>query len=217
MGRKIKGVGDKTTEIGKGLSTHVTAPIAAVGAASVAAWKEVDGAMDTVTTKTGASGEALADMQQRVKNLAESIPTDFQTAADAVGEVNTRFGLTGDALESLSGDFVKFAELNDTDVSSSIDSVQSAMAAWGIQAEDAGLVLDTMNKAGQDTGISVDKLSDMLKTNKTALDEAGLSFPTPPCSSRTWTKTVSTQEQHSPASRRLCRTPPRKENPPTRH
>ena len=175
-GGKLKTVGDKTTEIGKGLTTHVTAPIVAVGAASTAAWKEVDAAMDTVTTKTGASGEALEDMQQRVKNIAETIPTDFQTAADAVGEVNTRFGLTGDALEDLSSDFVKFAEINDTDVSSSIDSVQSAMAAWGIKAEDAGLVLDTMNKAGQDTGVSVDKLSDLLKTNKTALDDAGLSF-----------------------------------------
>ena len=164
------------TVLGKGLTTHVTAPIVAVGGASVAAWKEVDEALDTVTTKTGASGEVLEDMQQRVKNIAETIPTDFQTAADAVGEVNSRFGLTGDALEDLSSDFVKFAEINGTDVSSSIDSVQSAMAAWGIEAEDAGLVLDTMNKAGQDTGVSVDKLSDLLKTNKTALDDAGLSF-----------------------------------------
>ena len=175
-GGKLKTVGDKTTEIGKGLTTHVTAPIVAAGGASVAAWKEVDEALDTVTTKTGASGEALEDMQQRVKNIAETIPTDFQTAADAVGEVNTRFGLTGDALEDLSSDFVKFAQINGTDVSSSIDSIQSAMAAWGIEAEDAGLVLDTMNKAGQDTGVSVDKLSDLLKTNKTALDDAGFSF-----------------------------------------
>ena len=176
VGSKIGEVGGKIKGAGETLTKGVTAPIAAVGAASVAAWKEVDEAMDTITTKTGASGEALADMQQRAKDIATTIPTDFQTAADAVGEVNTRFGLTGDALQNLSGDFVKFAQLNDTDVSSSIDSVQSAMAAWGIGAEDASLVLDTMNKAGQDTGISVDKLSDMLKTNKTALDEAGLSF-----------------------------------------
>ena len=175
-GDKLKAVGDKTTEIGKGLTTHVTAPIVAAGAASVTAWKEVDEAMDTVTTKTGASGEALEDMQQRVKNIAETIPTDFQTAADAVGEVNTRFGITGDHLEDLSSKFVKFAQLNDTDVSSSIDTVQSAMAAWGLQAGEAGSVLNVLNKAGQDTGISVDKLSDMLKTNKTALDEAGMSF-----------------------------------------
>ncbi len=176
VGGKVQAVGDKMKAVGQGMTTHVTAPIVAAGAGAVAAWKEVDEAMDTVTKKTGASGEALEDMQQRAKNLAQSIPTDFQTAADAVGEVNTRFGLTGDALEDLSGKFVKFAELNDTDVSSSIDSVQSTMAAWGIEAEDAGKVLDLLNKAGQDTGVSVDKLSELLKTNKVALDEAGMSL-----------------------------------------
>lgn len=176
VGDKIKDVGGKVTEAGKAITTHVTAPIVAAGGASVAAWKEVDGAMDTVVKKTGAGGEALEDMQQRVKNIAETIPTDFQTAADAVGEVNTRFGLTGDSLEDLSAQFIEFAKLNETDVSSSIDKVQSAMAAWNIPAEDAGKVLDTINKAGQDTGISVDRLTDLMKTNKTALDEAGLSF-----------------------------------------
>lgn len=176
VGDKIKDVGGKVTEAGKAITTHVTAPIVAAGGASVAAWKEVDEAMDTVVKKTGAGGEALEDMQQRVKNIAETIPTDFQTAADAVGEVNTRFGLTGDSLEDLSAQFIEFAQLNETDVSSSIDKVQSAMAAWNIPAEDAGKVLDTINKAGQDTGISVDRLTDLMKTNKTALDEAGLSF-----------------------------------------
>ena len=176
VGEKIQGVGGKVTEAGKTLTAGVTAPIAGVAAASVAAWTEVDEAMDTVTKKTGASGDALADMQQRAKNLAASIPTDFQTAADAVGEVNTRFGATGDQLEDLSGKFIKFAELNDTDVSSSIDSVQAAMAAWGLETDQAGDVLDVLNKAGQDTGVNVDKLSNLLKTNKTYMDEAGLSF-----------------------------------------
>ena len=176
VGEKIKNAGGKVTDAGKTLTTGVTAPIAGVAAASVAAWTEVDEAMDTVTKKTGASGDALADMQQRAKNLAASIPTDFQTAADAVGEVNTRFGATGDQLEDLSGKFIKFAELNDTDVSSSIDSVQSAMAAWGLETDQAGDVLDLLNKAGQDTGVNVDRLSNLLKTNKTYMDEAGLNF-----------------------------------------
>lgn len=172
-GEKLGDIGGKVKGAGEALTKGVTAPIAAVGAASVAAWKEVDEAMDTVTTKTGASGKALEDMQQRAKNIAETIPTSFQTAADAVGEVNTRFGATGEELEDLSTKFVQFAELNETDVSSSIDSVQSAMAAWGVETKDAGLMLDMLNKAGQDTGVSVDKLSDMLKANKTAMSEMG--------------------------------------------
>ena len=174
-GAQLKNIGDKVTGVGTTLTTHVTAPIMAVGAAGIAAFKEVDEAMDTVITKTGASGDALEDMQNRVKNLATSIPTDFATAGTAIGEVNTRFGLTGDALEDLSGKFIKFAQINGVDVNGSIDTVQAAMAAFGLSAEDAGNFLDVLNKAGQDTGVNVTKLAQDLTANSTALKELGFS------------------------------------------
>ena len=175
-GEKLNDVGGKMQSLGGTLTKSVTAPIMGVGAASVVAWKEVDEGLDIVTKKTGATGEALQDMQDRTRNIAKTMPTDFATAGTAVGEVNTRFGLTGDALEDLSVKFIKFAELNDTDVSSSIDNVQSMMAAWGVETEDAGLMLDMLTKAGQASGVAVDTLSQQLMQNKTALDDMGLSL-----------------------------------------
>lgn len=175
-GEKVKEFSDKVTDAGETLSKTVTAPIVATAAASVAAWGEVDEGMDTIIKKTGASGEALEDMQNRAKNLATQIPTDFSTAAEAVGEVNTRFGLTGDELETLSGQFIKFADLNDTSVSSAIDNVQASMAAFDMDASDAANVLDILNKAGQDTGISVDKLANDLTSNAAVLQEMGMGY-----------------------------------------
>lgn len=176
VGEKIVELGTKTEKLGNFLNKYVSVPVVAAGSAGVAAFKSMDEAMDTVTKKTGATGGALEDMQNRAKEIAETVPTSFQAAADAVGEVNTRFGLTGDALSDLSTKFVKFADLNDTDVSSSIDNVQTVMAAWGVETEDAGLLLDTLTKAGQDTGVSVDTLSQALSSNKTYLDEMGFSL-----------------------------------------
>lgn len=174
-GDKIKEVGDKTTEVGKGLTTHVTAPIVAMGAASLAAFNEVDKGMDIITQKTGASGKALEEMQSSMKNLATSIPTDFETAGSAIGEVNTRFGLTGQKLEDLSGKFIKFAQLNNTDVSTAIDNTQKVISAFGLKAEDAGALLDTMNAVGQRTGISMDTLAKSMVTNSAALQQLGFS------------------------------------------
>lgn len=174
VGNKMQEIGGKMQAAGSTLTKNVTAPIVGIAAASAAAWKEVDEAMDTVVTKTGASGEQLEEMKDIVSNIATDIPADFQEIGDAVGEVNTRFGLTGPALEELSSQFIKFARVNNTDVSSSIDSVQSAMAAFDVSAEDAGKFLDMINKAGQDTGVSVDKLADDMKTNAEALKEMGL-------------------------------------------
>lgn len=173
-GESLKNVGGKITSVGEGLTKSVTAPIAGVAAASVAAWSEVDAAMDTITTKTGASGAALEDMQNRAQNIATTIPTSFEAAGTAIGEVNTRFGLTGDELEKLSTQFIQFAEINGTDVNASIDSVQKVLSAFGLSAEDAGAVLDTLNKVGQDTGISMDTLSGLMVSNATAFQGFGL-------------------------------------------
>lgn len=126
-------------------------------------------------SKTGASGDALEEMQTSARNIAKSIPTDFATAGSAVGEVNTRFHMTGQELEDLSQQFVEFASLNDTDVSSSIDNTQKVMEAFNLKSKDAGALLDTMNKVGQDTGISMDTLASSMVSNAASLKELGMS------------------------------------------
>jgi phage-related minor tail protein len=173
-GSKMQEVGGKISEVGEGLTTHVTAPIVAVGAASLAAFSEVDSGLDIVEQKTGATGQTLEDMNQTVKDLATEIPTDFETAGAAVGEVNTRFGLTGQALDDLSGKFIKFADLNNTDVSTSVDNVSGVLNAFGQDASDAGDLLDAMNATGQATGIDMDTLASALQTNAVQLKELGL-------------------------------------------
>lgn len=161
--------------VGKEMTKSLTVPIAAAGAGAVAAWKEVDEGLDTIVTKTGATGDSLAEMEDIMRNIATTIPTDFQTAGSAIGEVNTRFGVTGKQLEDLSLKFIKFAEINGTDVSNSVDSVSKAMAAWGLDASSAGDMLGALNMVGQNTGVSVDTLSSLLATNATQLQGLGLS------------------------------------------
>ena len=176
VGEKVQAVGDKMSSIGSTMTKTVTAPLVGVGAASIAAFKEVDSGMDIVVQKTGATGEALAGMQSVVENLATTIPTSFEAAGTAVGEVNTRFGLTGQSLEDLSKQFIQFAELNGTDVSTSIDQAQKALSAFGLGAGDAGKLLDRLNYVGQATGVSMDTLLSGLVTNSAAFSEMGLNI-----------------------------------------
>lgn len=168
-GGKLEEIGSKITQVGEGLTKSVTAPIVGVGAAALKAFAEVDKGADAIIQKTGATGEQLEAMQASMENLATSMPTTFEDAGNAIGEVNTRFGVTGEQLETLSGQFLKFAQLNGTDVSGSIDKVQTVMSAFNLDVEDAGAVLDTLNKVAQDTGINVDTLASGLVTNGAAL------------------------------------------------
>ena len=175
VGDQLQKTGEKISDVGENMTKFVTGPIVGAGAAAVAAFTEVDDAMDTVIKKTGATGEALEGMQKSVENLATTLPTSFDEAANAIGEINTRFGLTGQELEDLSGQFIKFAQLNGTTVSDSVDRTQKLMAAFGIETKDAAKLLDVLNATGQKTGISVDKLSDLMTMNAGALQEMGLS------------------------------------------
>lgn len=175
VGQKMKDLGSKITETGQAITKNLTGPIVAMGAASVAAFADVDKGMDSVVKKTGATGQALEDMKNTAKDLATSIPTDFQTAGDAVGQVSTRFKFTGDELEDVAGKFVKFAKLNNTDVTTSINSVQSAMAAFGVETKDTGAFLDTLNRVGQETGADVNRLAQEMTTNAASLKAMGYS------------------------------------------
>lgn len=176
-GDKISKAGDKIQGIGKGVTKTVTGPIAAVGAASMAAWKEYDDATDSIIKATGATGDTLDGLVDTMNNLATSIPVTFEQASTAVGEINTRFGSTGEELEEISSAFLKFGELNGiSDLSGTIDTVQSSMAAWGIATEDTGAVLDTLNKVAQDTGENAVSVADILQTNATTFKDMGYSY-----------------------------------------
>lgn len=176
VGTAMKDLGGKVQNVGKELTTNVTAPIMAIGTASLMAFKEVDSAFDIVVAKTGATGDALAEMKQQVTDIAETMPTSFEDAATAIGEVNTRFGATGEQLDEISRQFLMFAKINNVDVNTSIDTVQSAMAAFGLTAEDATDVLDAFNAAGQATGVPLDRLAESIKKNATTLQEMDLSL-----------------------------------------
>lgn len=146
-----------------------------LGQAAYDAWQEFDEGADNIIAATGATGEAADDLMKAYDAVSGKVVGSFEEIGDAVGEVSSRFGLTGKKLEDTSELFLKFAKLNNTNVKSSIDSVQSAMAAFGLDIDQTSDFLDTLNKAGQDTGVSMDQLSNLLMQNAPALTEMGFS------------------------------------------
>lgn len=175
-GDKLKEVGNGIAEIGETLTKTVTVAIAGLGVAAYKTANDVDDAMDTIAIKTGAVGKELEGMEDIAKDIATEIPTDFETAAEAVGEVSTRFGVNGQRLQELSTKYVKFAQLNRTDVTSAVDSTQKALAAFGKGANEADTLLDYMNQTAQQTGVNISTLSSGLVSNSAAFQEMGMSM-----------------------------------------
>lgn len=147
------------------------------GKKTVDAWSEIDEAMDTVTTKTGLTGEALLGLQEIAKGIATSLPaTTFQESADAVGELNTQFGLTGDTLQSAAEYLLKYSKITGEDISNSAINAKKAIDAYGLSNEDLARVLDSVTKVGQDTGQSYDSIFQKAIDGAPQIKMLGLSF-----------------------------------------
>ena len=146
------------------------------GKNALEAFRQVDEGMDTIVTKTGATGDSLKEMQDIASNIATTIPTDFSKAGEAVGEVNTQFGLTGDALKDVSVEMIKFAEINGTDITNSTISASKALEAYELSTSDLAKVLDSTTYTAQSTGVSVDDLMNKAIEGAPQIKMLGLSF-----------------------------------------
>lgn len=147
------------------------------GKSALEAFRQVDEGMDTIVTKTGATGDSLKEMQDIASNIAtEIILTDFSKAGEAVGEVNTQFGLTGDALKDVSVEMIKFAEINGTDITNSTISASKALEAYELSTSDLAKVLDSTTYTAQSTGVSVDDLMKKAIEGAPQIKMLGLSF-----------------------------------------
>ena len=176
--KSLKDIGGKMTDVGKQMSMKVTTPIVAVGAASIAAFKDVDSAMDGIITATGATGAAAEDLQESFKNISRSMPVDMQAVGAAIGEINTQFGLTGPALEKASEQMLQFAAITGSDVVTSTQNAKASIEAYGLSTDDLGMVLDSVARAAQNTGLGVDQIYNAVIKGAPQIQAMGLDFAT---------------------------------------
>ncbi|MEY8538983.1 phage tail tape measure protein [Lactococcus muris] len=174
--KKIEDTGEKIKGVGEKITVGVTAPIVAAGAAGLAAFGEVDEALDTIITKTGATNEKAEQLSESFENVASNTHLPLQTVGEAIGEVNTQFGFMGKKLEDATNYLIKYAEINDTDVSQAAISARQAIEAYGLEYDDLNSVLDVTTKTAQDTGQSVDDLMQKAIAGAPQIKQLGLSF-----------------------------------------
>lgn len=174
--KKIEDTGDKIKGVGEKMTVGVTAPIVAAGAAGLAAFGEVDEALDTIITKTGATGEKADQLSESFENVGSNTHLPLQTVGEAIGEVNTQFGFMGKQLEDSTNYLLQYAEINETDVSQSAISARQAIEAYGLEYSDLNSVLDVTTKTAQDTGQSVDDLMKKAIDGAPQIKQLGLSF-----------------------------------------
>lgn len=174
--QKIEEAGEKVSNVGKKMSVGVTAPIVAAGAAGLAAFSEVDEALDTIITKTGATGDVADSLATSFENVGSNTHLELQTVGEAIGEVNTQFGFMDKKLEDSTDYLLKYADINNTDVSQAAIYARQSIEAYELSYDDLNDVLDVTTKTSQNTGQSVDDLMKKAIDGAPQIKQLGLSF-----------------------------------------
>lgn len=189
---KIEIVGDATrfTEalgtVDRGLSTLGTAAVASFAAVGAAAagigaglftlGSNFNDASNTIRIGTGATGEALAELEQSFQNVAREVPASFGDVSTALADINTRLGLTGEPLEQLSEQFLDLSRITGVDVATNVDNITRVFGDWGVEVENQTEAMDRLFRASQSSGIGIDELSTSLVTAGAPLRNIGFSM-----------------------------------------
>ena len=147
-----------------------------IGTAALEAFGLVDDGLDTIITKTGATGEEAAGMEAVYRNIASTMPVELSKIGAAVGETNTQFGSMGDELQKQTELLLKYSEVNGTDVANSALTAKQAIEAYSLSNEDLEYVLDSVTSVAQATGQSVDDLMGKAIDGAPQIKALGLSF-----------------------------------------
>ena len=130
-----------------------------VGGAALAAGDEVDKAVKTIRTGTGATGKDLQALKGDFENVAKGVPEDLGTVSKVLADLNTRTGQTGEGLQGLTKSMLDLARVSGDDVNSLVASTTRLFGDWGIATKDQTTTLDGLWKVSQTTGIGVDELA----------------------------------------------------------
>lgn len=152
------------------------AALLAVGAAAVAAGVTMDDALDTIRISTGATGDALAGLEQDFVRVFTSGPDAAGVAAQALSDLHVRTGQTGRGLQDLAQQELTLARITKSDVGATVADTTRLFGDWGIAVQQQAGTLDQLYRASQATGIGVNALSSNLVKYGAPLRQFGFSF-----------------------------------------
>ena len=159
-----------------GTAAAVAGAVVAGGGALFALGDEYHKVGASIQIATGASGDALAGLEDSARSLAENVPVDFQTAADAIGTLNTYTGASGESLDRLSQQVLQASHMLGEDGVANAQAFGQALNQWSMDADEGAETMDGLFRITQDYGIGIQPLIGGLNQYSAALQNAGYSM-----------------------------------------
>src|SRR5690606_17105929 len=153
-GDKLKQVGERMSDIGKNLSAKVTAPLAGLGAVIAKTGMDFEAAMSEVAAISGATGDDLAALTAKAKEMGSTTKFSASEAAEALKYMAMAGWSTQQMLDGLPG-VLNLAAASGEELGTVSDIVTDALTAFGMQAADAARFADILAAASSNANTNV--------------------------------------------------------------
>lgn len=155
---QVAKAGRKISDIGRDLTTHVTLPIVALGAASLKTFSDFEAGMSNISTLIDESTESLDDMGKEVLAIGRRTPVAIDDLTSALYDVRSAGIGAADAMDVLERSArLGVAGLGTT--KQSVDLVTSAINAFGLEGEAAERVYDNIFKTVKNGKTTIEGLA----------------------------------------------------------
>ena len=179
-GSAVGGFGASFAAAGLIAGGAVVVGLAAAASGAVALTKELydmgaqwDNTFDNIQIKTGASGEALSQIKDAVKNVAGDVPESLTVIGDIGAQVYQQFDVTGGALEDLTKNL---GNLKHMGVDVDIHSLGQVMNEFKITSEGVTPALEQLLNASQKMNVPVADLLNTMQGGSAALQQFGFNI-----------------------------------------
>lgn len=172
---KFTDVGSKATKLGTKLSLGLTAPIAFIGTKAIQATADFEYAMSEVGAISGATGDDLAALESKAKEMGETTKFSASESAEALKYMAMAGWKTSDMLNGLDG-VLNLAAASGADLGTTSDIVTDALTAMGYSAGDAGKLADVMAAASSNANTNVELMGETFKYAGTMAGTMGYSM-----------------------------------------
>ena len=154
--------------------TQLTAPIVAFGAAAVASFQKVEGALNKIRVSTGATGKALHGLQNDFRKVAAGSTSSLDKVATVLSDLNTKLNISGEPLQQLTTQITNLAKITGEDGTALTGGIAKAFSLAKIGAADFEGTLDRLFTTAQNTGVSVTTLTTSFSQFAPILSKLGM-------------------------------------------
>lgn len=160
--RKMERFGKDMDRLGKDLTSKVTAPLAALGAAAVYNVAKFDDSMSRVSALSGATGKDLDSLRELAKKMGSETAHSASASADAM-QYLALAGYDTNQILAATPAMLSLASAASMDLATSADIVTDTMSAFQLSADKAGMAADVFALAQAKSNTNVEQLGEAMK------------------------------------------------------